>query len=153
MTTPLRRIDGWAVASGVGAAAAIAGAFMPLLAVDGRRLSGSTVLVGNAVAWSISDRTTITLLLERRDLAVLVMVVVLVMAALCATRRSTRWAAAVGVLGSTAGFHMLLSMVQRAENFAVPSQQEVSYSLGAMLCLTGPLWALVGFLAVLARRH
>jgi hypothetical protein len=91
--------------------------------------------------------------LERRDVAVLATIVVMLLAVLCAIGRFTRWAAGLGVLMSAGIFHLLLSMVQRAEALAVPTSLEVSYSVGTMFCLAGPLLSLVGFVAVLAKRH
>lgn len=149
----IRRLNGWAVAASAGAVVAMVGAFLPLMSVGGRSYSGSDIPVGNAVAWSVSQHNTITLLLERRDLAVLLAIVVMLLGVLCAIGRFTRWAAGLGVLFSAAVFHLLLSMVQRAENLAVPSSLDVNYSAGAVFCLAGPLLALVGFVAVLARRH
>ncbi|HNJ98167.1 MAG TPA: hypothetical protein PLV13_08590 [Ilumatobacteraceae bacterium] len=149
----IRRLNGWAVTAGAGSLIALVGAFLPLLSVGGREVSGSTVLVGNAVAWSVGQHNTITLLLERRDVAVLATIAVLLLATLCAIGRFTRWAAGLGVLFSAGVFHLLLAMVQRAENLAVPSGLDVNYSAGAMFCLAGPLLSLVGFVAVLARRH
>ena len=150
---PRRPLNGWAVAAAVGAVASLLGAYLPLVKVDGRSLSGSTVGVGNAVAWSVSDHNTITLLLERRDLAVLLTLWVLLLAVLCAVGRWMRWVAGLGLVLTVAVFHLLLSMVQRAENVGVPTSLNVSYSAGAMLCLAGPLLMLAGFVAVLARRH
>jgi hypothetical protein len=149
----VRKLNGWAVAAGVGALVALVGAFLPLLSVDGRSWSGSDIPVGNAVAWSVSQHNTITLLLERRDLAVLVTIMVLLLAALCALGRFTRWSAGLGVILSAGVFHLLVSMVQRAENLSVPSSLDVQYSLGTVFCLAGPLLSLVGFVAVLARRN
>ena len=149
----IRRLDGWAVAAAAGAVVAMVGSFLPLMTINGRSVSGSTVLVGNAVAWSASQHNTVTLLLERRDVAVLATIVVMLLAVLCAIGRFTRWAAGLGVLMSAGIFHLLLSMVQRAEALAVPTSLEVSYSVGTMFCLAGPLLSLVGFVAVLAKRH
>ena len=149
----IRRLNGWAVAAGVGALVAMVGAFLPLMSVGGRTYSGSDIPVGNAVAWSVGPHNTITLLLERRDLAVVVIVMVLLLAALCALGRFTRWAAGMGVMCSAGVFHLLVSMVQRAESLSVPSSLDVQYSLGTVFCLAGPLLSLVGFVAVLARRH
>lgn len=152
-TTPRRPLNGWAVAAAAGAVVAAIGAFLPLVSVGGRSLSGSDVLVGNAVSWSVSDRNTITLLLERRDLAVLLTLVVFLLAVSSAIGRFTRWAAGLGVILMAGVFHLLLSMVQRAEAFGVPTSQDVTYSIGTMFCLAGPLLTIVGLLAVLARRH
>lgn len=149
----IRRLNGWAVAAAAGAVVAMVGSFLPLMAINGRSVSGSTVLVGNAVAWSTSQHNTVTLLLERRDVAVLATIVAMLLAVLCAIGRFTRWAAGLGVLFSAGIFHLLLSMVQRAEALAVPTSLEVNYSVGTMFCLAGPLLSLVGFIAVLAKRH
>lgn len=148
-----RPLNGWAVAAATGAVVAAIGAFLPLVSVGGRSLSGSTVGVGNAVAWSVSDRNTITLLLERRDFAVLLLMVLVGLAVLCAIGRFTRWAAGLGVILTAGVFHLLLSMVQRAESFGVPASQDITYSAGTVGCLAGTLLAMVGFVAVLARRH
>ncbi|MEI7548452.1 MAG: hypothetical protein WCK21_10405 [Actinomycetota bacterium] len=153
-STPSRRpLNGWAVAAAAGAVVAALGAFLPLVSVGGRSLSGSDVLVGNAVAWSVSDHNTITLLLERRDLAVLITFVVFLLAVSAAFGRFTRWAAGLGVILMAGVFHLLLSMIQRAEEFGVPTSQDISYSVGTVFCLAGPLLTMVGLLAVLARRH
>ena len=152
-STLRRPLNGWAIASAAGAVVAAVGAFLPLVSVGGRSLSGSTVGVGNAVAWSVSDRNTITLLLERRDVAVLLLLVVFGLAVLCAIGRFTRWAAGLGAIVSAGGFHLLLAMVQRAESFGVPASQDITYSAGTVCCLAGTMLAMAGFVAVLARRH
>lgn len=152
-SSPRRQLNGWAITAAVGALVALIGAFMPLLSVGPYSLSGSDVRVGNATPWSVSDRNTITLLLERRDLAIILILWVITLAGLCAVGRWTRWAAGLGVIIAAAVFHLLLNMIQRAETVGLQTDSDVTYSLGAFACLAGALLSLVGFVVVLARRN
>ena len=144
----------WSVAALVGCVLSMVGAFLPLVSVEGRSISRDDArFIDIVMPWEFSDRYKGSLLFERWDIAFGLMFLGVIAAVLLLALRSTAWPAVVGALGSAFAFHLQLAMVQRAENRAFQLGSSPTYLAGGIFTVAGAFLALVGFVAVLARRH
>lgn len=144
----------WSVAALVGCILSMVGTFLPLLSVGDRSISRSDGRGIDMVApWKFRDRYTGSLLFERWDIAFALLLFGVIAAVLLLAARRQAWPAVAGALLAAVAFHQQLSMVQRAEMYAIQRIESPTYLAGGILTVAGAFLALVGFVAVLARRH
>lgn len=145
---------GWSVAALVGCVLSILGAFLPLVSVGDRSFSRSDGRGIDVVApWKVSERYSGVMLFERWDIAVALLLAGIVAAVLLLALRRQAWPAAIGAVLAALAFHLQLSLLERAERGAMQQLRSPSYQIGGIFLVGGALLALVGFIAVLARRH
>ena len=144
---------GWSIAALVGCVLSMVGAFLPLLSVGDRSVDSDRIGVGVVVPWRFQDRYTGSLLVERWDVAFALLLFAAVAAVLLLAARYQVWPAVAGALLAAVAFHLQLSMVQRAEMFAIQRLESPTYLAGGIFAVAGAFLALVGFVVVLARRH
>ena len=93
------------------------------------------------------------MLFERWEVAVVLLVLAAAAAVVSLAKGRYGWPAAVGAVCAALAFHLLLSMVQRAEFRVVARLDTPSYLVGAWMTVVGAFLALVSFVVALARRH
>lgn len=144
----------WSVAALVGCIVSMVGAFLPLVSVGDREISRTYGQGIDMVApWRFRERYTGSLLFERWDIAFALLLLGVIAAVLLLAARRQAWPAVAGALLAAVAFHLQLSMVQRAELYGMQRIESPTYLLGGILTVAGAFLALVGFVAVLARRH
>ena len=150
----VRRISvGWIIVALVACIVSVVGVFLPLLSVRGFSIDYKDQGVGVAVPWAYKNRVLATLLFERWEIALVLLVLAAAAAVVSLAKGRYGWPAAVGAVCAALAFHLLLSMVQRAEFRVVVRLDTPSYLVGAWMSVGGAFLALVGFVVALARRH
>ncbi len=150
----VRRISvAWIIVALVACIASAVGIFLPLLSVRGFSFDYTYHGVGVAIPWGYQNRVFATLLFERWEVAVVLLVLAAAAAVVSLAKGRYGWPAAVGAVCAALAFHLLLSMVQRAEIRVVMRLDTPSYLVGAWMSVGGAFLALVGFVVALARRH
>ena len=143
----------WVIVALVACIVSVVGVFLPLLSVRGRSINFNDLGVGVAIPWGYRYRFLATLLFERWEVAVVLLVLAAAAAVVSLAKGRYGWPAAVGAVCAALAFHLLLSMVQRAEFGVVVRLDTPSYLVGAWMSVGGASLALVSFVVALARRH
>ena len=150
----VRRISvGWIIVALVACIVSVVGIFLPLLSVRSFSIDYRDQGVGVAIPWAYRNRVSATLLFERWEVALVLLVLAVAAAVVSLAKGRYGWPAAVGAVFAALAFHLLLSMVQRAEFEVVIRSDTHSYLVGAWMTVAGAFLALVSFVVALARRH
>lgn len=144
---------GWCITALVACVVSIVGVFLPFVSIHGRTIDRNTSYVGIGIPWRFHNDFIVSSLFERWEVAVAFVLFAAVAAVVSLAAGRYRWPAAVGVVSAALAFHLMLSMVQRAEFTVVTRQDQPSYSIGAVLTVGGAFLALVSFTVALARRR
>lgn len=144
---------GWSITALVACVVSVIGVFLPLISYRGRSVDRNDLGVGIAMPWAYRNEVFATVLFERWEVAVVLLVFAAAAAVVSLAAGRYGWPAAVGAVCAALAFHLLLSMLQRAEYRIVTRMDTPSYSIGAWLMVGGAFLALVSFVVALARRH
>ena len=128
---------GWVITALVACVLSVVGVFLPLISYRGRSFDRNDPGVGIAMPWSYRNEVVSTALFERWEVAVVLLVLAAAAAVVSLAAGRYGWPAAVGAVCAALAFHLLLSMLQRAEFRVVSRFDTPSYSLGAWLTVGG----------------